>query len=353
MADKEQTAERQDRRGPLSGLIVRGALAVGMTMAVRAAIRRRRAISFEGRVALITGGSRGLGLCLAREFAHQGASIAICARDAGELERAKEELHSMGADVLTVVCDVTDEADIETMIASVTERFGRLDVLVNNAGVIQVGPMAEMTDADYDMAMQTHFWGPLHCALHSLPWLRRVSGGRIVNIASIGGLVRVPHLMPYAASKFALVGLSEGLRAELAAEGITVTTVCPGLMRTGSHLNALFKGQHRKEFTAFALAGSAPGASVSADAAARRIVEACRVGDAELILGVPARLGALVHGIFPGLTADLWSVANRLLPREGGIGKANAPGMASQTPLTRSWITKSLQTAALRNNEVL
>ena len=349
-------AERKSAECKSGGRIPRGlwkaAAATGAVLAARAVMRNARAISLSGRVVVITGGSRGLGLSIAREFAKHGAALALCARDEDELQRAKDELASDGADVLSVVCDITDEADIESMVQRVIGRFGRLDILINNAGTIQVGPMNEMTEADYDLAMNTHFWGPLHCTLAALPYLRRSTGARIVNIASIGGLTSIPHLLPYSASKFALVGLSQGLRAELAREGITVTTVCPGLTRTGSHRNALFKGQHRKEYTIFTLFGAIPGNSVNSEAAARKIVEACRVGDAQVVLGLPAKFGALVHGVFPGLTADLWSIVNRLLPGEGGIGKATARGKESETPLTQSWVAAPLHQAAAQNNEI-
>lgn len=351
MADQTGEAKQEKRRSPVPRMLLRGVAGVAAAMAVRAALRNARAICLEGRVALITGGSRGLGLCIARELARQGASVAITARDSDELDRAKELLSDEGADAFTIVCDITDQAEIDAMIGRVTDHFGRLDILVNNAGVIQVGPMNEMTDDDYELAMQTHFWGPLHCTLAALPWLRKVTGARIVNVASIGGLTSVPHLLPYSASKFALVGLSQGLRSELAREGITVTTVCPGLVRSGSNLHALFKGQHRKEYTFFTLFGAIPGNSVSAEASARKIVEACRVGDAEIVIGLPAKVGALIHGVFPGLTADLWSVVNRFLPGEGGVGKTPVPGKESETSLTRSKLTAPLQRAAVRNNE--
>src|SRR5437868_10247139 len=174
-------------------------------------------------------------------------------------------------------------------------RFGRIDVLVNNAGTIEVGPMEVMTLDDYEKAMRTHFWGPLYMVLAVLPEMRARKEGRIVNVSSIGGKISVPHLLPYCASKFALTGFSEGLRAELAKDGIVVTTVCPGLMRTGSPLNAFFKGQHQAEYAWFSISDSLPISSISAQRAARQIVRACKNGDAEVILSVPAQLAALFH----------------------------------------------------------
>lgn len=199
----------------------------------RSALRPRPERSLEGKKILITGGSRGLGLVLTREFAARRAQVAIAARNVDELNRAKEDLIQRGApSVLTLPCDLRHKGQIDDMVRNALEHFGHIDILVNNAGVIQVGPAEEMTLDDYEEALKIHFWAPLHTISALLPYMRNRGAGRIINIASIGGKFSVPHLLPYTASKFALVGLSEGLRAELLKEGIVVTTVCPGPMRT-------------------------------------------------------------------------------------------------------------------------
>ena len=182
--------------------------------------------------------------------------------------------------------------------------------------------------------------------------MRKRGQGRIVNISSIGGKVSPPHLLPYGASKFALTGFSEGLRAELAKDGILVTTVIPGLMRTGSPRNALFKGQHRAEYAWFSISDSLPILSISAEAAARKIVSACQHGDAELILSLPAQLAVRFHGLFPGLTAELMGLANHFLPGPGGIGTRSVPGRESTSALSPSWATTLTEEAARRNNEI-
>jgi NAD(P)-dependent dehydrogenase (short-subunit alcohol dehydrogenase family) len=251
-----------------------------------------------------------------------------------------------------VACDITDRDQVEEMVRVFRQAFGRIDVLVNNAGVIQVGPMEEMTLADYQEAMRTHYWGPLYATLAVLPEMKRRRAGRIVNISSIGGKVSVPHLLPYAASNFALAGLSEGLRAELAKDGVVVTTIIPGLMRTGSPRNAFFKGRHREEYAWFKLGDSLPIASISARRAARRIVEACKYGEAEVILSLPAKLAVWFHGLFPGLTADLLGLVNRGLPGPGGIGTRRVRGKESTSPLSESWIMGLTDRAALENNEM-
>jgi NAD(P)-dependent dehydrogenase (short-subunit alcohol dehydrogenase family) len=328
------------------------AAGAGAFVVARSLARRMNQYDMRGRVVLITGGSRGLGLVMARELASEGALLAICARDESELARAYEDLN-WRTRTFAVPCDVTDRAQVENMVRAVEAHYGQIDVLINNAGVIEVGPMEVMTIEDYERAMKTHFWGPLYTVLAALPEMRRRGEGRIVNISSIGGKISVPHLLPYSASKFALVGLSEGLRAELAKDGIVVTTVCPGLMRTGSPLNADFKGQHRAEYAWFAISDSLPVTSIGARRAARQVIAATKRGDAEVVLTVQAKLAALFHGIFPGLTADILGQVNKLLPEPGGIGTERAKGKDSESRLTDSWLTELSEIAARENNEAL
>src|SRR5262249_45829124 len=240
---------------------------------------------------------------------------------------------------LGIPCDVTHRDEVNRMVGSVRHRFGGVDVLVNNAGVIEVGPMEGMTLADDEEAMRTHFWGPLYTTLAVLPEMQQRRQGRSVNIPSSGGKISVPHLLPYCASKFGLVGLSEGLRAELAKDGIAVTTVIPGLMRTGSPRNAIFKGQHRAEYAWFSISDSVPGFSIGAERAARQIVSALRHGDAEVILSLPAQIAVRVHGLFPGLTQDVLGLANRALPGPGGIGQQRAKGKDSTSAASPSALT--------------
>ncbi|HWE96997.1 MAG TPA: SDR family NAD(P)-dependent oxidoreductase, partial [Tepidisphaeraceae bacterium] len=201
-------------------------------------------------------------------------------------------------------------------------------------------------------AMKLHFWAPLYTTIAAVPHMKRAGGGRIVNISSIGGKIAVPHLIPYSASKFALTGLSEGLRSELMKDNIYVTTVSPGLMRTGSPRNAIFKGQHEKEYAWFAISDSLPGTSMSSKRAARRIVRACRDGEGEVLLSLPAKLAVTFHDLFPGITSDLSALINGLLPAPGGIGMRHALGRESESPLTQSPLTLLSQRAAVANNQM-
>jgi NAD(P)-dependent dehydrogenase (short-subunit alcohol dehydrogenase family) len=210
-----------------------------------------------------------------------------------------------------------------------------------------------MSVADFEDAMATNFWGPLYAILAVVPQMRRRGAGRIVNIASIGGKISVPHLLPYSASKFALVGLSEGLRAELAKDGILVTTICPGLMRTGSPRHAWFKGRHRAEFAWFSISDALPLLSMDADRAARQIVEALRAGEPERVLSLPAEIATLVHALFPDLSIGMLDRVNRLLPGPDGPAGRNAlKGEASTSALSPSWLTVLGDRAARRNNQL-
>jgi NAD(P)-dependent dehydrogenase (short-subunit alcohol dehydrogenase family) len=302
--------------------VVAGALAV----AGGAALMRGRPDALAGSTALVTGGSRGLGFLLARELARAGCRVAICARDLPELERARAALAREGHRLTALPCDVADRAAVERLVAEVTATLGGLDVLVNNAGLIDVGPLETMTVEDFERALGVMFWGTLYPTLAAVPAMRARGGGRIVNVTSIGGRLSIPHLLPYSCAKFAAVGLSEGLHAELARHGIRVTTVVPGLMRTGSHLRARFKGRQAAEFTWFSLGATLPPFSMDAERAARRIVAAVRRGRSDVVLTVPAKLAAIVHGVLPGTTATLLGWVHRALPDPDGAGTAAAPG---------------------------
>ena len=302
----------------------------------------------DDRVAIVTGGSRGLGLVIAGELLEQGARVTLVARTAEDLDRARERLRARtGRDAHAIAADMTVPGAMRWVVDHVAAREGRIDILVNTAGIIQVGPHDNMTRDDYERAMATHFWGPLQAMQAVLPIMRRQGGGRIANVASIGGRIAPPHLLPYVASKFALVGLSDGIGNELAREGIRVTTISPGLMRTGSHINVEVKGRHRAEYAWFATVAAAPLLSMSAERAARRIVRAIRDGERRLTLGAPARLAALAHVLAPGLVADLMAGVSRLLP---GLGSDEArSGWQSRRP---SLLTRRADRMIAANNEL-
>jgi NAD(P)-dependent dehydrogenase (short-subunit alcohol dehydrogenase family) len=323
--------------------------------AYRIVVDSARRYDFAGKTVVVTGGSRGLGLVMARQLADEGARLAICSRHEGQLRRAAHELRARGGPVVAETCDLTEPEQLEAFLTHVRRQLGPVDVLINNAGVIQVGPLDVQTEADFEDAMAIHFWAPLRAMEHVLPEMRDRGDGRIVNIASFGGRVAVPHLGPYCASKFALVGLSQSFRAELAGQGVYVTTVCPGLMRTGSHRNALFKGRHRAEFSWFSLGASSPVGAMSAERAARQILRACRYGRARATLTLSARAAEIADAIAPEAVASAAWLANRLLPDAEGpdsVGERAVEGKKSTSAWSPSMATLLGDRAAERNNEL-
>jgi NAD(P)-dependent dehydrogenase (short-subunit alcohol dehydrogenase family) len=303
------------------------------------------------KVVLISGGSRGLGLVLARHICDQGGNVALLARDPDELSRAKADLTARGGDVLTVQCDLLDRDQIQAAVRKVIDHFDRIDILINNAGIIEVAPLDHMTREDYDRAMRLHFWAPYELISQIVPEMRLRGGGRIVNITSIGGKVAVPHFAPYSASKFALTGFSDAVRTELARDNIQVTTVAPGLMRTGSHVNAKFKGNHDAEFAWFSASAGAPLISMDADRAARKILAACRRGQPSLTLTFAARGAIAGNALFPNLTGYAMKIVNRFLPEAGGEeGNRSCAGghLPRRAP---EWLTRMADQAVARNNE--
>jgi NAD(P)-dependent dehydrogenase (short-subunit alcohol dehydrogenase family) len=331
-----------------------GRLAAGalVAWALMRLLTKGEPYSFAGKTVLVTGGSRGLGLVLARHLADEGARVAICGRDPEALKRARSALEEIGAEVFALPVDVADREAVATLVQQVTARFGPIDVVVNNAGVIEVGPAETMTLADYEEAMAVNFWGMVYPTLAVLPAMRERRSGRIVNITSIGGRMGVPHLLPYSASKFAALGFSQGLRAEAQRHGVIVTTVVPGLMRTGSPRNATFLGRHRAEYAWFSIADSLPGISVSVEQAARRILEGARRGDAEVRFPLVTRLAVIASAAAPNLTASALSLAGRLLPGAPAERRGRRPGRESQSAASPSWLTRLGDDAARRYNQI-
>jgi short-subunit dehydrogenase len=329
------------------------ALAAGLVGLVAAAAARIRTQQLVGKAALVTGGSRGFGFILARMLGRKGMRVAIVARDEGELERARQALADAGVEVVALACDVTDAEAVQRVVSEVTERLGAIDVLVNNAGIIQVGPAESMRLDDYRHAMNTMFWGAVHASEAVLPQMRARRSGTIVDITSIGAAVAVPHLAPYSAAKFAHRGYSEALNVELRRHGVRVVTVLPWLMRTGSVGKALVKGDREVEASAFAVAGSAPLVTRSAERNARCVVRAIERGDRFVVLGAQAKLFRLMHDLFPATTMALLSLVNRVMPAAGesAAGQDAEPAQQYRSGLARSILTALGDRAARRYNE--
>ncbi len=307
----------------------------------------------KGKVVLVTGGSRGLGLVLARQLAAKGARLAICARTPEQLGQAHVELEGLGAEVISMTVDVTDQRQVQAMIIDVLEHYGRLDVLINNAGIVQVGPQENMGINEYEQAMRANFWSALYTMLAIIPYFKEQQGGRIVNVTSIGGKIAVPHLLPYTASKFALVGLSEGMNAELKKDNILVTTVVPNLMRTGSPRNVTVKGDHEAEYAWFKLADSSTFLSQSGETAAAEIIKAIEQGESEAILSATAKVATILQGFAPGWMNLLMGIANKLLlPDTKAGGDVSKKGYESESTLSIGETGRKSDQEAVKNNEL-
>ena len=286
------------------------------------ALMPRPAKRRPGQVVLITGGSRGLGFALAHRYGRSGAKLVLAARNLDELTYARHCLLARQAiqspdDVLLIPADLTDATQATFLIDHAVSHFGRIDILINNAGIIEVGPVEDQPISAYHRAMATNFFAALYTTHAALPHLLHRKPGTgdaaIVNIASIGGKFAMPHLLPYVASKFALVGFSEGLHAELRHKRIRVTTVCPGLMRTGGEAHAQYTGRIAKEKRWFTLAARTPVIAASVNHAANKIYDAVAAGRAEITITPQAWLAARAAAIVPNTTQYLASLANHLL----------------------------------------
>lgn len=309
--------------------------------------------NFHDKVVLITGGSRGLGLVMARQLAEQGARIAICARDEEELEEARKQIRAHGAwDILTLKCDLTRATDINKTVDKVVKYFHGLDILINNAGQILVGPQENMALRDYQELMKVHFYAPLRFMQAVTPLMEEQGGGRIINISSIGGKISFPHLLPYSTSKFALTALSEGMYTSLKKKNIIVTTACPGLMRTGSPRNSRVKGNSEKEYKWFKISDSLPVLSMNAEKAAHKILKACRRGSPEVILTLPARLSNVIYGISPSLLLRMFEYADRHMLPQGDSNTGSVYGYETEYEKEDTAITRLTDKAARKNNEI-
>jgi short-subunit dehydrogenase len=271
-------------------------------------------------------------------LARWGARVTICARDEEELVRAATLIRrDTGRAVTWERCDLSDARAVDLLVAEVTKRHGPVEILVNNAGIITVGPLDSLDVDDFRRAIEIMYMAPVRLTLAVLPGMRERGDGRVVNVTSIGGRIPTPHLLPYDGAKFAATGFSEGLRAELAGSGVSVTTIVPGLMRTGSHRAARFTGRRKHEYAWFATAASLPLVSMDAERAARLIVRAGIRRRPELVLTALAKVAVRAHGLAPATTTRTLSLAARLLPSADASATSREASGASEHAKGTPW----------------
>ena len=310
-------------------------------------------------VALVAGGSRGLGLLIARELGRRGYAVLLCARTESEVHAAAAMLRAEGHDTRSAVCDVGDADAVQSLVERTEAEWGPIEVSICVAGIIQVGPLAALRRSHFEEAVAIMLWGPVNVALAVIAPMRGRGRGRIGIVTSVGGLISAPHLLPYSTAKFGAVGFSRGLRSELSGTGITVTTIAPGLMRTGSHVRARFLGDVGAEYSWFAAAASLPLLSMDADRAARRMVDAVLAGRSVLTLTPLAKLAPKADALFPRTASVVLAATARLLPaapteavRDAVPGHEAARGLPGRWRWLLGRLTVLGSRAARRNNEL-
>ena len=245
--------------------------------------------TLTGKVAVVTGASSGIGEATVLELASRGASVVAAARSVEKLEDLARRTASSG--VLVVEADVADRGSVEAMVGLTVEKFGRLDVLVNNAGLGLSGRVAELRPEDLRYVFEVNTVGPLNCLQAALPHMG--SGGRIINVSSVVGLRAIPKVGGYCSTKFALNALSDALRVEVAERGISVTSVYPGTTRTSFRDNSRRTKDEKR--------GWRP-KGVTPEKVAERIAAAAEKGPRDVYVTASDRLFVAGVTLFPGLT---------------------------------------------------
>ncbi|HEV8674263.1 MAG TPA: SDR family oxidoreductase [Methylomirabilota bacterium] len=249
----------------------------------------------RGATVIVTGASSGIGAATALACGREGMRVALAARRRERLQRVADEVRAVGGEPRVVPTDVADEAAVRALVDGTVAAWGRLDVLVNNAGAGLLAPVAETSAAEFEGLMRVNFLGAVYGILAALPHMRRQRSGHLVNVASVVGKRASPFRAAYVASKFALVGFSEALRMEVAADGIHVTAVCP--IGTATEF-------HEVEVNRLGVSGRG-GPIQSAEHVARKIVGALHRPRPEVHPYPPARLLFLMNDLAPGLVDRL------------------------------------------------
>jgi dehydrogenase/reductase SDR family member 7B len=247
---------------------------------------------FRGRAVLVTGAASGIGRATAEAFARAGANVALTSRDTKQLETIAAQLRPTGARVSTHHLDVTDRREAFAVIETVAKEFGRLDVLVNNAGIGQCLPLEELQQEDAHKIVDTNLMGVIHCIQAALPIMKKQGSGQIVNISSTAGHKGMPFLSVYCATKFAVRGLTESLRMELRKKKIEVISICPGTTETEFFRRAVTSGKGWRLKSPW---------THSSEGVAERILHACARHKRELVLTAEGKIMVIINKFAPRL----------------------------------------------------
>lgn len=188
-------------------------------------------MSLAGQTALVTGGSKGIGRAICLALAKEGANVIIAARNESEIKEIMNKLKEMGSKSLAIQADVRNEEDVRRLISMTIDKCGKLDILINNAGVAYKKRLEETTLEEYEKTIDTNLKGVFLCTKYAIPYIRESKNGKIINISSVGGLHGLPEFSVYCASKFGVNGITESIASELEGE-IKVYAVCPGAVDT-------------------------------------------------------------------------------------------------------------------------
>jgi len=247
-------------------------------------------MSFTGKVVLITGASSGIGRAAAIQFAKEGACVILVARRKEKLDQIDKELKKFNASTLVCECDVSDKTQVKKMSKMVLEKYESVDILVNNAGFAIYGSVSNLTIEDIESQMATNYLGMVYCIKNFLPLMIKKKSGHIVNVASVAGSIGLPGIASYCASKFAMLGFSEGLKHELKETGVGVTVVSPIMVRTNFFDHPSFEKMPKYSPT-----------SISAETVAKAILKASDSPRLEIIVPSVARIAVWLKSTFPYL----------------------------------------------------
>ena len=248
-------------------------------------------MDFKNKVVLITGASSGIGKQTAIEFAKLGSSIILVARRKNKLEQVENELKQFNVNTLVCVCDVSKKDQVEELSKIVLQKFNSIDILVNNAGFAIYGSVSDLSINEIESQMETNYFGMIYCVKNFLPLMLKKKSGHIVNVASVGASFSVPGVSSYCATKFAMLGFSEGLKHELYGTGVGLTVVSPIMVRT-----PLFEHPSFTNFSKFST-----GVSLSSETVAKTIIKASNSSRLEIVVPSVARAAIWFKQTFPFL----------------------------------------------------